>query len=1138
MLPSKALQIARRWLRGAFTHLLRVDDSTLKSGDTNAVLEAFDAVASLARAVGVPDVPERTEKFWFRYSLRLLACPVIAVKLKGMATLVELALKTSAHERNLSTTQYWAVREPATVWMRPKWLADSIVEAGVFDRHVLPDVGRGMPHPELLQHSSPLIKFLTAQGKLEPTLLDRFWLAGVAESSQIEVVAGAFDCLSKITPLLSPSDRSDFVTRCACSAAVRTPFLHGVRVRRASVLELARYSVPLVNFIAGLGGEKYLHSSDREPVALVLWNAHLGLPGNPVGGACSDALLKLIDAMYYAESKAGLVRSFAHLAIEKLRGGADGPSSVAVLFMTRRLMDLLHNYEKIETAKQLISRDDVLSVVVASVSRSKLASKAVSGASAGPGSDPHADIVKAHLDFLTFVLVTAPSWLLPFDTVKILWDSCVVGALSAEETEALFSWLSTGIEKAFIAPLIQDRIFADLLCQNRGPDVARYGIAGMRCFQAYFVARNLRTYGLRRKYGALPADDTFETGLLRDLEGVATLWDMALQSVDVTLSTEASKFLISLHTRQLMESVSRYTVWSSFVDHCMGEIRGEPAAVVAGSGAAAVLSVLRLLAAFVEAVHEMAPLYSRAAPATAYTPVPVGKKVLCLRCVKDPPGAGFSNCPTIHVDVDALLGEVRTTTAQALKCRPDLLRLRGSQRGEALVVDLDQHVSMVDAGIYYDVWYEVLTRPAVDTKGAAGRPAPPEPSATAGVPGVVWNGSAAGWAARKEFTFSDERAQLLRHLAEGAHRATLMDLAAAVDSCTRDEKVAALQHHLWLVVRLLPANAEMARQFQEITADDIGMLDWDRLLSLHRGIALLQRLLLVEELLVANRPEWLMNFGVAGGFARLYSILVDGDEVVRDHTVAHACFSVLCRAVHAGVVAARDTMSVDAVGSVRSIVRQLREVVQCAATDACPVDDGALYPVEAEAVRWSLQLLMALASMAREALPAVLVELQSTDGGSGIDVLAAAIVLRAKLERVRTAGVDGVFAFCTHEVLEAASCSGKTGMPACVLATMLAMVNDTYLYADSCQQFYALMALLVTHCMGRGTMLATDVCLTLVRHLRRHPSLEVTSNDSGALSHAESHRAVARAHGCARRLRFAGIAVVRCRHLCSCGGWR
>lgn len=859
-----------------------------------------------------------------------------------------------------------------------------------------------------------------------------------------------------------------------------------------------------------------------------MWQAHIGLPpGSAVGNACADALIKVLDTIsYYAGGQQELVQELVLSALEKLRTAGDGATVLPLLALMRRMLDVLGAYAKETVIRRLVHEHHIIAVVVDGLSRCKMAASAAEPSSA-PSADAmsgaplvgipaggHVDVVKVHLSFLKYVATTARCFV-EFETIKSLWQSCVVRASCRGESDEFFGWLRSAIDARlnFVNETTREVVFAQLFCLNREMGASRYGEAGLRAFHAYFVARNIRAGRLSRSYKpedrSKPADEAVETPSPRELEGIGTLWEFAL-SEDETLCTEASRLLIALYTRQLStyssyasySYVARLPIWTSFAERCMAELRGASEALD-GTGArtrlGAVVSSLRLLAAFLDAVHDMTP--TAAHKPLEYSVLPAGKKTMYVNLKND--GTGFSLSGNVYVDHDAMLGELRMALATALKSRPELVRLwASSYAADPLSADLDSVVSFTDAGIYSDAWCAVLARPASDTRGAAMPEAPSAaPAAVAVVAAAaaatIWGGSAAGWAARRGFKFADERAELLRALAENRNRECLMQLADAVDGITRDALVAAVQHQLWLVLRLLPVSKEISQPLERISADDIGTIDWDKTFGLHRGLALLQRLLIVEDLVVAHEAEWMLNFGVAGGFARLYDILVDGDEIVHDAMVGHACFAVLCRLVLEGIRSERDTVSVNAVAAVRSIMRQLSAIARAAASDECK-EDAARHPAEAEGVRWGLQLLTAVISAAaREALPGVLVELQGTDD-EGMEVLAVAIVLRANAESVRLAGVKGVFEFCTHAELAAAmAAGGKRDMAAALLSTMLAMVGDTYQFADSCQHFYALMAMLVAHCVTKGTIAATEACLTLVRHLRRHPSLEVTSSDNG-----------------------------------------
>lgn len=150
--------------------------------------------------------------------------------------------------------------------------------------------------------------------------------------------------------------------------------------------------------------------------------------------------------------------------------------------------------------------------------------------------------LKFRLNFIKF-LFKSSSETFQIKHLQVLWESIVLNAVSEEEHEIFFSWLSSCIDVWFMGgALINEELthflFTDLFLKL---DARSVSYEGFKCFEKIFVSLN-------KQHGLIVSDyhghlESKESNLL----GIQYLWDLILKSKQKVVFRVASRLMLSLY---------------------------------------------------------------------------------------------------------------------------------------------------------------------------------------------------------------------------------------------------------------------------------------------------------------------------------------------------------------------------------------------------------------------------------------------------------------------------------------------------------------------------------------------------------------------------------------------------------------
>lgn len=317
--------------------------------------------------------------------------------------------------------------------------------------------------------------------------------------------------------------------------------------------------------------------------------------------------------------KSGTLVETSMSLIQRIVDGYGGSSSASTLSLTRANSPPTTSSELL---KELNNAHSIVSVVVEAIKNH------VAQADVKCRAQPlHLAAIQKRLSFLGYV-VTKSDLKLPFEAVRELWG-CFNGSDSTmEEREVFFAWFTTvipdpnnfvhraysghtGFSEAVVGEIFQSLIGTG--AQNGSATQIRLDMQTMskesfwaleRLFR--FVNTSTRRISSTAVVGTTPARgsvsgnkeeaDLFVVEAM-DLQGLETLYDVALRAESDVVSQQASNYLIYLHLHVGSKLVRR-EVWADFVERCLWRLKEKAKTSIDDSKTREVLRLLVLLSTF------------------------------------------------------------------------------------------------------------------------------------------------------------------------------------------------------------------------------------------------------------------------------------------------------------------------------------------------------------------------------------------------------------------------------------------------------------------------------------------------------------------------------------------------------------
>ncbi|KAJ8566252.1 hypothetical protein ON010_g6871 [Phytophthora cinnamomi] len=322
--------------------------------------------------------------------------------------------------------------------------------------------------------------------------------------------------------------------------------------------------------------------------------------------------------------KSGTLVETSMSLIQRIVNGYGGSSSslaASTLSLTRANSPPTTSSELL---KELNNAHNIVSVVVEAIKNYVAQADSQSRAQIS-----HLAAIQKRLSFLGYI-VTKSDLKLPFDAVCELWGCFNGSDGTAEEREVFFAWFTTvvpdpnnfvhraysghtGFSETVVGEIFQSLIGSQTSgLQNGSATQIRLDMQTMSKESFWALERLFRfvNTGSRRisstavvgstpSRGSVPGnkDDALFVVEAMDLQGLETLYDVALRAENDIVSQQATNYLIYLHLHVGSKLVRR-EVWADFVERCLWRLKEKAKTPIEASNTREIRRLLVLLSTF------------------------------------------------------------------------------------------------------------------------------------------------------------------------------------------------------------------------------------------------------------------------------------------------------------------------------------------------------------------------------------------------------------------------------------------------------------------------------------------------------------------------------------------------------------
>lgn len=165
-------------------------------------------------------------------------------------------------------------------------------------------------------------------------------------------------------------------------------------------------------------------------------------------------------------------------------------------------------------------------------------------------SESHEDFIGAVTGFIEYVLVNSKV-ALSFDQVELMFQLMVTKAVSEFESNALFDLItkeneiSKSKERRFLLDdKVRNEVFQKIFCNSKYLNFEKMNMEGFSCFKRLFLIVNEED-----KLLEAPKEDRVVVINLNSLQGLDTLWLIAIMCENAAVKDLCKNFLVDLYLR-------------------------------------------------------------------------------------------------------------------------------------------------------------------------------------------------------------------------------------------------------------------------------------------------------------------------------------------------------------------------------------------------------------------------------------------------------------------------------------------------------------------------------------------------------------------------------------------------------------
>lgn len=873
---------------GRLANLRNEEIKELQDTDTDLLLWIIGELEKLLPAV-LKDYPiaERAETLQLQVGKRLLICPYLSMRIKGMSILDEVVEMAKRRDTPRTYSGYtYSTRKPlpVTKWITTTWLADWLAQEDVLDvalgepaalrRYQLDDT-----HVELVKRTEDLLYFLARYGKLSARHLELLWAAAVNQPDQQKRVV--YKIVAGIAPALD-AELLEFV---------------GKRVHEAMASQPDELYVELVRGLAEGAYSNAGPAGDTVDYGLTtLWSIAQdstnvrenvrNLAAEAVAAVLSNPSAKR-QLQQYSEQCIGQITArqspafFISLLQKLLDALLDVPSHANPMVTKEQLINYMqehHNLMHVLIADIVAFLDDVRQRTVKD------------GTSIVEQGFTYRSALDVRLAFLRFVLESSPLEL-RLSEVKLLWAALVNDPVTPADPNTFIAWLATICPEEYlhvqrrvgVYPCLSDEVVFDIFNHLLGGGILsdedsgqltcpfeKLNEDGYLCLEKFFRYVCGRQKRMQHSYNKL-----YFTVEVAELPGFEVILEAFLRTTSEAVAKVASEFIVNLQLK-LSPRLSRRQVWESFTTTCMELAQKDVSDQYRNR-------VLIILTKFLQEIKKPQP--QTASYVTSAGAGKTDEHRLNVFWRKETPNqaANVPGSRTVGYTFKrgtVTLGALRTRVARDLKHPVQQVRLLNSQR--LSIPNSQDNLTLEQARVSSYIDAILLLKPEDDTRNYV---------AVAPATTVEEDPNSDQMFPRK--ILSDDPA-CLALLFEMLSNPVVMDSA-------------------WNLLELLPTNTAMKEEIATMGGalnGDLSAVRWTELLDGSRPLWLLYKLRIVSDIISPlitegaaateqqKAKEWCTAFVQSGGVQHLLSTLVSVDvERMCAGTLTKNCLAVLLQLI-------------------------------------------------------------------------------------------------------------------------------------------------------------------------------------------------------------------------------------------------
>lgn len=539
----------------------------LKEFNRDIVEVLVNALGFISKSIDSKSNPfEASELIELQISLKLITCPFLEKRVKGINELNEIIAKVKAKTANSQTLKpsKWLTTQALIDWLE----ANNIV-ALLFSEN---------SHLEIIKRSSDVLAFISASNRLTERHLDSIWSASQAkhESQAKQVYTLLIELLRKLS-----------ISQC------------DYLFRRMQEVPLAKYDEKFLRLIKDFSLVAYaLLQQARKP-----FNPY-GMPllqqamqdNSPIAAFdVASELMSELASSQYAEEMSERILERCALQLQ------EGDSVVQCLTVMTSIISSSRasRFSFTDPIKQKITELDqkfggiipfVLENVAAYISAAKSRSMQPCDLqnSIVQGRYIHKVAVQRRFAFLDFIVLNSKQ-AVSFTSadITLLWALFIENSPSQEDSDTFYKWLyePRGMTYPFSKETISE-IFTDYLANPEKHPFHSLTFEGFNCFWKYFVLINLLRGAVEvREFRLVQRNSVL-------LEGYEELKEIVMQADNAKVAQLAIGAVVSLHMK--VNRSNLVETWQRLIEECLALLEAR------SQDFKAVSRVLELLATFID----------------------------------------------------------------------------------------------------------------------------------------------------------------------------------------------------------------------------------------------------------------------------------------------------------------------------------------------------------------------------------------------------------------------------------------------------------------------------------------------------------------------------------------------------------